>query len=120
MQNLLSTLTDELQSTWELFEESQSSLRTAEAQNDLAQIRQLNFIQLEESGSEDVDSLGSGDTPSLPVDPKVIEQLRRESEDSLDSFKAQLTEDQLIELNSIVQEQKRPGRADMGRALTCG
>ena len=105
LQNLLSTLTDELQSTWELFEESQSSLRTAEAQNDLAQIRQLNLIQLEESGSEDVDGLGNDDTPSLPFDPKVIEQLRREAEDSIESFKAQLTQDQLMELDSIFQDQ---------------
>lgn len=105
LQNLLSTLPDELKPTWEQFEEAESSLRTAEAQNSMALLRNLTFDQLEELDSEDEDDLSYGDIPSLPVDQQVIEQLRHETEDSLDFFKTQLTEDQLIELDSIVQDE---------------
>ena len=105
LQNLLSTLTDELKSTWERFQEAESSLRDAEVQNSIVRLRHLPFDHLEELGSEDEDYLSNGDIPSLPVEQQVIEQLRQETEDSLDSFKAQLTEDQLIELDSIVQDE---------------
>ena len=88
LQNLLSTLPDELKSTWEQFEEAKSSLRIAEAQNFVAETRRLN----------------SDDELSLPVDQQAIEQLRRQAEDSIESFKAQLTQDQLMELDSIVQD----------------
>ena len=88
LQNLLSTLPDELKSTWEQFEEAKSNLRIAEAQNFVAEIRRLN----------------SDDDLSLPVDQQAIEQLRRQAEDSIESFKAQLTQDQLMELDSIVQD----------------
>ena len=104
LQNLLSTLTDELKSTWEQFEEAESSLRDAEAQNSMARLRNLTFDQLEELDSEDEDYLNNDDEFSLPVDQQIIEQLRRQAEDSIESFKAQLTEDQLMELDSIFQD----------------
>ena len=88
LQYLLSTLTNEQIATWEQFEEAESSLSTAEAQNFMAEIRRLN----------------NDDKFSLPVDQQVIEQLRRQAEDSIESFKAQLTQGQLMELDSIVQD----------------
>ena len=104
LQNLLSTLTDEQIATWDQFEGTESSLRTAEAQNSTARLRHLTFDQLEEIDSEDEDDLSNGNMPSLPVDQQIIEQLRRQAEDSIESFKAQLTQDQLMELDSIVQD----------------
>ena len=89
LQNLLSTLPDELKSTWEQFEEVKSSLRTAEAQKFMDEIRRLN----------------NDDEFSLPVDQQVIEQLQLQAEDSIESFKAQLTQDQLMQLDSIVQDE---------------
>ena len=104
LQNLLSTLTDEQIATWDQFEGTESSLKTAEAQNSIARLRHLRFDQFEEIDSEDEDDLSNGDMPPLPVDQQAIEQLRREAEGYLDSFKAQLTQDQLMELDSIVQD----------------
>lgn len=104
LQNLFSMLTDEQIATWEQFEEATSNLRDAEAQNSMAWMRNLTFDQLEELDSEDEDDLNNGDMPALPVDQQVIEQLRQEAEGYLDSFKAQLTEDQLLKLNSIFQD----------------
>ena len=104
LQNLLWTLTDESKLTWEQFEESKSSLTKSEAMNSMARLRQLNFIPLEKSGSEAADDLGNCDMLSLPVDQQIIEQLRCQVETLLESFKAQLTEDQLTELDSIFQD----------------
>ena len=113
MQNLLSTLNDESKLTWEQLEETESSLRKSEAMNSMARLRQLNLIPWEESGSECADDLDNFDMLSLPVDQQVIEQLQRRAEDSIESFKAQLTEDQLTELDSIVQD-KENGEARYG------
>ena len=105
LQDLLSTLTDEQKSTWDQFEEADSSLKAAESKNFMARFRQLNLARLEELDSEEGDDSGNGDMLSRPVDQQVIEQLRGQAEVSLESFKAQLTEEQLIELDSIFQDQ---------------
>lgn len=104
LQNLLSKLTDELKLTWEQSEEAEWSLRDAEARNSMAWLRNLTFDQMEELDSEDEDDLIYEEIPSLPIDQQNIEQLRRHAEDSIESFKAQLTQDQLMELDSIVQD----------------
>ena len=113
LQNLLSTLPDELKLTWEQFEESQSSLRTAEAQNSIARLRHLRFDQVEELDSEDEGNVSNGDIPSLPVDQEAIEQLRREAEGYFESFTTRLTKGQLAELDSIFQD-KDDGEARYG------
>ena len=106
LQGLLSTLCEKQNSTWSQFEEVDSRLRESEAINSMARLRQLILTQLEESGSEGPDDLGNCDMPPLPADQQVIEQLRCQAEGLLESFKAQLAEGQLAELESIFQDKE--------------
>ena len=106
--NLLAKLSDEHKSRWDQFEEADTSLKGAETKNFMAQLRQMNFQVLDESDSESADDLGNDDMLSLNSDQHVqhaIEQLRCHAEERLESFKAQLTNDQLMELESIFQDE---------------
>ena len=105
LQNLLSELTDAQKSAWDQFEEADSSLKATEGEVRMTRLRQLNLVQLKGEDSQGVDDLGNDDMLCLPVDQQVIEQLQGQAEGSLESFKAQLTEDQLAELDSITRDE---------------